>query len=233
MNGGMKPVLAELIGTFIFFFIGAGAIVADSYSGGKVGLVGIAIAHGLILSIVVSEIGHISGGHVNPAVTFGFLVTGKMKVGTGIAYIIAQLVGGTLSGVALRLVYPESAWGPVLLGTPDLAPDVTVGTGILLEAILTFFLVWAVFSTAADPRGLFKTIGGFGIGLTICVDILAGGPLTGASMNPARTFGPALACGFRGPLAGHHIVYWIGPLLGGAIAALLYNGLFLKDAEKA
>lgn len=212
-----RPCLAELIGTFALCFIGAGAICTDALTGGDVTLLGIAVAHGLVLSIAISATGHISGGHINPAVTCAFLATGRISGGKAAQYIVAQLVGATIAGFALRAIFTQDVWGKVNLGTPGLAAGVGQGRGILIEAILTFFLVFAVFGTAVHSKA--PKIGGFGIGLTIAFDILMGGPLTGASMNPARTFGPGLAAGFWDG----HIVYWIGPLLGGVVAGLVYD----------
>jgi MIP family channel proteins len=219
-----RACVAEAVATFGLCFIGAGSIILNAHTNGAVGLIGVALAHGLILSIMVSSFGHVSGGHVNPAVTFGFMVTGKLDTGTGIAYILSQLAGGTVAGLLLRLIFAPDVWTKVSLGTPMVAPGVGFGAAVLLELILTFFLVTAVWGTAADDRH--PSIGGFGIGLTIAADILVGGPLTGASMNPARTFGPALAGGGFDGL--NHLIYWIGPLAGGALAALLYNGVFIK-----
>jgi MIP family channel proteins len=217
MRVAWKPCIAELIGTFALCFIGAGAICTDALTGGKVGLLGIAVAHGLALSIAISATMHISGGHLNPAVTCAFLATGRMKSDMAGQYILSQIVGGTLAGVFLKTVYDERVWNRVHLGTPALGSEVTQGVGIFVEAILTFLLVFAVFGTVVDPKA--PKIGGFGIGLTLAFDILMGGPLTGAAANPARAFGPALAAGFWD----HHLVYWIGPLLGGAIAGLVYD----------
>lgn len=219
MRIAWKPCTAELIGAFGLSFIGAGAICADALTGGKVGLLGIAVAHGLVLSIMVSATGHLSGGHLNPAVTGAFLVTGRMKPEMAAQYVISQLIGATLAGFALKACFLEVTWRKAMLGTPMLAAGVTQGRGILIEAILTFFLVFAVFGTAVDTNG--PKIGGFGIGLTIAYCILMGGPLTGASMNPSRTFGPALAGGYWNG----HMVYWIGPLIGGAVAGLLYDAI--------
>ncbi len=224
MQTWWKPCLAELIGTFALVFIGAGAICTDSLTNGGVGLLGIAVAHGLVLAIIVSGTGHLSGGHINPAVTLGLLSAGKIKPDMAIRYIISQLVGASLAGLVLRIIYRPEVWQPVNLGTPGLGEGVGMGTGILVEAILTFFLVFTVFATAVDDRGVWKAIGGFGIGLVLTFDILMGGPLTGASMNPARTFGPALFAGYWDG----HLVYWIGPILGGWLAALVYKGAFLK-----
>ena len=219
-----RSCVAEAIGTFGLCFIGAGAIVLDTKTNGAVGLIGIALAHGLILSVMISAMGHVSGGHFNPAVTVGFMVTKKQDVRTGISYIISQLIGGTVAGLLLRAIYAAEVWQKAGLGTPKLADGVSFGTGILIEIILTFFLVTAIWGTAVDDRK--PNIGGFGIGLTIAANILMGGPLTGASMNPARTFGPALAGGgFDGI---NHLVYWIGPITGAVIAAMIYNHILIK-----
>lgn len=217
MNDKWRANLAEFVGTFVFFFIGAGAIITDTYTKGSVGLIGIALAHGLILSIMVSAFGAVSGAHFNPAVTIGLWVAKKVDLETVVSYIVAQLVGGVLAGFALKAIFPEAVWMSSHLGTPALAAGVTPMTGIFLEALLTFFLLLAVLGTAVDSKA--PKIGGFGIGLTVAVDILVGGPLTGAAMNPARVFGPGLAAGFWD----HHWIYWIGPLLGATVASFLYT----------
>jgi MIP family channel proteins len=219
----VKPAVAELVGMFSFVFIGAGSIVSNTYSHGAVGLLGIALAHGLALSIMISVFGATSGGHFNPAVTVGFLVTRRIKPDLAAVYIAAQLVGAVLGGLALRAVFAESVWKVTHLGTPALAPNVSFGTGVLVEAILTFFLLLAVFGTAVDARA--PKIAGFGIGLTVMMDIFVGGPLTGAAMNPAIAFGPAVASGYFT----NHLVYWIGPLIGGIVGALLYNDVILRE----
>ncbi len=218
----VKPVVAELIGTFGFVFIGAGSVITNTLTHGAVGLVGIALATGLALAIMITIFAATSGGHINPAVTVGFLVTRRIAPLLGLLYIVAQLVGATLAGLLLRVMYPQAVWQAALLGTPNLAPGVSFGLGVLIEAVLTFFLLLAVFGTAVDPRA--PKIGGFGIGLTVIVDILVGGPLTGASMNPARTFGPALAGGFWQ----NDLVYWIGPIIGAVIAASIYEYVILR-----
>ncbi len=221
-QGYVKPLIAELIGTFAFVFIGAGSIITNTLTHGALGIVGIALAHGLALSIMISIFAATSGGHINPAVTIGMLVTRRIAPLPGILYIVAQLVGATLAGLLLRAVFPSAVWQAAQLGTPNLAPGVSFATGILVEAVLTFFLVLAVFGTAVDPRA--PKLGGFGIGLTVAMDILMGGALTGASMNPARTFGPALAGGFWQ----NDLVYWIGPIIGGVVAALIYEYVILQ-----
>ena len=218
-----RQAIAEFIGTFALIFIGAGAIVADKVMGGTVGLTGIALAHGLAIATMVSALGAVSGGHFNPAVTFGFLVTRRIAVSSAAVYVAAQLLGAVVAAAILKGTAPAAAVAAVSLGTPALGNGTAFATGVVIEAVLTFFLVTAVFGTAVDPRA--PKIGGFGIGLVVAMDIFMGGPLTGAAMNPARAFGPALVQGFWSD----HLVYWIGPLLGGGVAALVYEwGLIQK-----
>ena len=228
-----QKLVAEFIGTFILIFVGAGSICADqalrAAGGAGVGLLGIAVAHGLAYSIAVTAIGHISGGHINPAVTIGFWVTKKLGTIEALAYWVAQLAGGIAAAYLLRTLIAEDIWRAVWLGTPLLARDYSVANGIILEAVMTFFLVFVFFATAADERGAFGKIAGFAIGLTVAMDILVGGPFTGASMNPARSLGPALAA----RAWTHHGVYWVGPLLGGALAGALYNSLYLRKSSEA
>ena len=183
---------------------------------------GIALAHGLAIGIMVTSLGHISGGHFNPAITIGFWVTRKISTFDTVAYWIAQLAGGVAAAYLLRRL-PVDVWGPVQLGTPDLANGISRANGMIFEAVMTFFLVFVVFATAVDERGAFDKVAGFAIGLTITMGALFGGPFTGAALNPARAFGPALA-------ANHftnHGVYWIGPLAGGVVAGWMYDTLFL------
>lgn len=225
-----QKFFAEFVGTFALIFFGAGSICADqllkSTNQGSLGLLGIAVAHGLAIGILVSAVGHISGGHLNPAVTIGFWVTRRISTFGALLYWVSQLAGAVAAAYLLRAVIPEDTWRAVALGTPDLAKDFSRTTGMIVEGIMTFFLVYVVFGTAADEQGAFGKIAGFAIGLTVTMDILMGGPLTGAAMNPARAFGPALA-------AQHwvnHGVYWVGPLLGGVVAGWLYDTLYLKKA---
>jgi MIP family channel proteins len=223
----LKPCVAEFIGTFALIFVGVGAI----YNLGSVpgGLLGIALAHGLAIAVMVSATGAISGGHLNPAVTFGVLVGGKISPVKAIAYWIAQLAGATAAGLLCVWLLGS---GAVAGGTPDisqtgtpLVPVVTTAQAIAIEAVLTFFLVFVVYGSAVDVRA--PKIGGLAIGLTVALDILFGGPFTGAAMNPARTFGPALASGHWN----NHLVYWVGPLLGGALAGLIYGRFLIKESK--
>jgi MIP family channel proteins len=214
-----QKVAVEAIGTFILTFIGAGSIIA---TGGNT-LIVIALAHGIALAIAVSAAMNISGGHINPAVTLGMLATRRISVQHAIIYIISQVVGATIAGYLLFGVFPNSLGKSVHWGAPGLGPQTSVPQGILFEAIMTFILVFAVFGTAVDPRA--PKIGGFGIGLAIAIDIMAGGPFTGAAMNPARAIGPMIASLYFA----NWYVYWIGPIAGGVIAALLYHYVILKD----
>lgn len=216
-----KAALAELIGAFTLIFVGAGSIMADALLGGKIGLTGIAFAHGLAIATMVAAAGHLSGGHFNPAVTTAFMATGRLPTGTGLLYIAAQLIGASLAAFFLGASFPEAVRKATLLGTPALGGGISAGTGIIVEAILTFFLVYVIFGTAVDARGP-RAAGGLFIGLVIVMDILGGGALTGAAMNPARAFGPAL---FAGAWA-NQLVYWIGPLLGGVLAGWLYHVVY-------
>jgi MIP family channel proteins len=177
------------------------------------------VAHGLALAVMISALGTWSGGHFNPAVTFGFWFTRRISLTSAITYWVSQLVGAIAASFLLRAVVPGEPGAAVHFGVPMLAAGVSVGQGFLLEFVMTFFLVTAVWGTAVDERG--PKIGGFGIGLTVCMDILFGGPLTGAAMNPARAFGAACASG----VWTDHWLYWVAPMAGGAAAARVYKSL--------
>jgi len=211
-------LVAEALGTFLFFFVGMGAVVLGTHTGdGGGGLVGVALAHGLALAVLVSALGPVSGGHFNPAVTFAVWMTGRIAPAMAGMYVVAQLAGAVVAGLALRVVFPESSWDPTNIGTPAIADGISVVGAIVIEAVLTVVLLIAVFGTAIDPRA--PKLGGLAIGLAVAADILMGGPLTGAAMNPARWFGPAVASG----AFADWYVWWIGPLLGAAVAALVYR----------
>ena len=215
-----QRLISEAVGTFTLIFIGAGSIIATG--GGD--LLTIALAHGLAIGVMVSAVGHVSGGHFNPAVTLAVWVSRRIGTGAAVAYILTQLAAGALGALALRLLLPGVLWEPLNLGTPAVTPGIQAWQGIGIEAVLTFFLVWVVFATAVDPAGAFGKIAGLAIGLTISMDIMMGGPFTGAAMNPARSFGPAVV---SGELTGMW-VYFLGPIIGGTVAALLYDLGVLK-----
>jgi MIP family channel proteins len=210
-----RRLLAEFIGTFALVFIGCGSVLAEPY--GRYGLVGVALAHALVLSVMITALMNISGGNFNPAVTLGLLVARKTDGPTAGAYMVTQLVAGIIGALCVKLLFPAAVVGPSSLGVPTLAPGLHFVQGVVLEAILTFFLVLAVFGTAVAKNA--PRVGGFGIGLVLLFDILMGGGLTGAAVNPARAFGPALVAGRWTAQA----VWWIGPLVGGAVAGLLWS----------
>ena len=227
---------AEGVGTFALTFIGAGAILTTSFTGGEPGLVGIALAHGLVLAIVVSATMNISGGHINPAVTLAMLLTGRIKGPRALGYVVSQLVGASVAGILLMFIFKSmgdvgaQAIVDCKLGTPNLAAGLSPWMGVFVEIILTFLLVFAIFGTAVDPRA--PKVAGFGIGLAVCVDILMGGPLTGAAMNPARTFGTLLGgLSDTASLWSQHWVYWLGPVVGALLGAFTYDK-FIMESER-
>src|SRR5437899_3846517 len=208
----LRPLLAEFIGTFALIFVGIGAIKTAGHD-----VLAVALAHGLTIAAFVSATLHISGGQLNPAVTFGLLCGGHMTIANAVRYWSAQLLGGFSAALICLGLFGRDV---VVMGTPQLAINLNPAQGILVEAILTFFLVFLVYGTAVDKRS--RTLAGFAIGATITLDILFGGPLTGAAMNPARVFGPALASWFWHD----HYVYWIGPLICGALGGFVYGLLY-------
>ena len=225
----LQKLFAEFLGTFALVFFGAGAVCIDFQlrSSGGLGLLGVALASGLTFAIMVSALGHISGGHFNPAITIGYWVTRRLSTLESLAYWAAQLLGAVLAGFFLKLVIPEDIATNVFLGTPELMRDFPRWSGMALEGVATFFLVLVVFATVVDERGTFRSSAAFAMGLTITLGILVAGPLTGGALNPVRAFGPAVA-------SSHWLnwgIYWVGPLGGGFLAALLYDSLYLRKPE--
>lgn len=215
----MKKGLAELIGTLALIYVGV-LVLAQ----GKTDLVGVALAHGLTIACLVCGLMTISGGQFNPAVTVGLLVARRITPAQAGINVAAQMLGGLMGGYLAMMSLPAGT--DLVPGVPDLAPTMDIARGILVEAILTFFLVIVIFGSAVDPR-FGARIGGLAIGLTVTLDILAGGPLTGAAMNPARWFGAAVpAMHFHNAL-----VYFVGPLAGGIAAALVYETFFLDRSR--
>lgn len=211
-----RAYLSEFIGTFGLVFIGGGAVLANGLTNGAVGLVGIALAHGLVLMALIYALSSFCGAHFNPAVTLAMLAHKRISPSEAGGYIVSQLLGATAAAALLLSIFPQ-ATAAQLYGFP-LAPDPL--PAMLLEAVLTFFLVGVIYGLAVNPRavpGLF----GLGIGATVAFDILAGGPFTGAAMNPARAFGPALVSGLWGPQA----IYWVGPIGGALIASFVWEHL--------
>ncbi len=224
----LRRAFAEFVGTFALVFVGVGSIAAASQIHDS-SLVGVALAHGLVIAVMASAVGHISGGHFNPAVTLGFVLARRMNPLLAIVYWAAQFLAAVSGALVLKWVLPGGLADATKLGAPALGAHVSSGAGVVLEAILTFFLVWVIFATAADPRGAFKSIAGLAIGFTITLDILFGGPFTGAAMNPARAFGPQLVNGTWT----NCWVWYVGPAVGGAVAALAYEWLYLRPVGPA
>lgn len=223
MNKLGPALAAELIGTFALVFVGAGAGAL-----GLGGLTGVAFAHGLVVLAFAYAFGHISGTHVNPAVTIGILVAGKIDAAKAASYIVFQLIGGVLAAYALKWVF-----GGVVgnLGAGSLASGLSAGgasvsvtpaAGFFLEALLAFFLVTVVLNAAVSGKA--GNLAGVAIGLTLTLNILMGGPLTGAIFNPARQLGPALAADQMANLP----LYLLAPLVGAAVGGALYRGFLSK-----
>ena len=215
----LRAPIAEFVGTMLFVLVGAGSIVANV--SGPAGSLGIALAHGLGLAILVTIFMPISGGHLNPAVSVALWIGDQIDLKTLGKYVAAQLLGAIVAALLIKAFFPSSMARLSSLGTPQMSGAMGIGAGIVLEALFTFFLVSAVFGTCVNPES--QRVGGFAIGLTVLVVAVGGGNLTGAVMNPARAFGPALISGDWHTQA----AYWVGPLLGAALAAVAWKFLFL------
>jgi MIP family channel proteins len=221
MKDAWRHFVAEFVGIFALVFVGGGAIITSPLLQVQAAVINIALAHGLILALMVTATMRISG-HLNPAVTAAFLVTRRIEPMMAVTYWIAQFLGATVAALTLKALYPAQIVAVTRLGGQSISADITMLQAISLEAIATFFLTFVVFGTAVDPKA--PKVGGFAIGLTVTCGILAIGPLTGGSMNPARSLGPAFVSGiFEGQTA-----YIIGPVLGAIVAGLLYDRLFLR-----
>nr|XP_010917707.2 probable aquaporin TIP4-3 [Elaeis guineensis] len=219
----IRAVLAEIVLTFLFVFAGVGAaMTAGKMAGGTdtiMGLTAVAVAHALVVAVMISAGLHISGGHLNPAVTLGLAVGGHITLFRSILYIIAQLLGSSLACLLLKYLTGG-------MDTPihALAAGMGAVQGVIMEIVLTFSLLFSVYATIVDPKkGIIAGLGPLLVGLVVGANILAGGPFSGASMNPARSFGPALASWDWTD----HWVYWVGPLIGGPLAGFIYEHVFL------
>lgn len=218
-----KNLIAEFVGTFALIFIGAGAVAI-----GAGGLMGAAVAHGFVVIAFIYAYGHISGTHINPAVTLAFLIAGEIEFVVALGYWIVQFLGGILGAVLLNVVLPDPGDLGVTILTTEAnggAFTVTATQGLIVEIILTFFLVNTIFNTAVSGKA--GNFAGLAIGLGLMFCIVMGGPLTRASLNPARTLGPAIVSGNYADIW----LYFVGPSVGGILAALFYIGV-LKDKGK-
>ena len=226
MENTGKAAIAEFIATFGLVFIGASAVILNS-SSGVLDLTGVALAQGLVLAIMVSITAHLSGGFVNPAVTIGVWVAGKIPSGRAAVLIVAQLLGAIAGAYLVKFLFPPIVYDAGTGGAAVLNSQIASGKGIVLEAVGTFLLVFAVFGTAMDERGPYAKTAGLTIGLVIAFDIMAFGPLTGAAVNPARWLGPALAAGAWD----NWFVWIVGPVAGAIVAAVVYSMVFLRDQQ--
>lgn len=214
-----RALVAELIGTFTLIFIGVGAIAANQISGGALGLTGIALAHGLAIAVMITATAAVSGGHLNPAVTIGLFTAKKIDLTNTLGYVAAQCIGAIAAAFLIKQCVPADVLSAVGMGTPALGANITVSQALITEIILTFFLVFVVYGSAVDHRA--PKVGGLFIGLTVALDIMMGGPISGAAMNPARHIGPALLGGGLQNIW----IYWVGPVAGGILAAQVYKNV--------
>ncbi|KAF7828428.1 putative aquaporin TIP-type RB7-5A [Senna tora] len=220
----IKAYVAEFIATLVFVFAGVGSAIAynevtKDAALDPAGLVAVAVAHAFALFVGVSVAANISGGHLNPAVTFGLAIGGNITILTGIFYWISQLLGSIVACLLLSFVTGKQS-----IPTHGLASGVGAIEGIVFEIVATFGLVYTVYATAADPKkGSLGVIAPIAIGFIVGANILAAGPFSGGSMNPARSFGPAVASGSFAD----NWIYWVGPLIGGGLAGLIYGDVFI------
>ncbi|KAK3137231.1 hypothetical protein QOZ80_5BG0449510 [Eleusine coracana subsp. coracana] len=225
--GCVRAVLAELVLTFLFVFTGVSAAMAAGSGGGPPGaampmatLAAVAIAHALAAGVLVTAGFHVSGGHLNPAVTVALMVRGHISAYRTVLYVAAQLLASSLACILLRYLT-----GGMVTPVHALGADISPMQGLVMEVILTFSLLFVTYAMILDPRSSVRTIGPLLTGLIVGANTLAGGNFSGASMNPARSFGPAVATG----VWTHHWVYWVGPLLGGPLAGFVYESLFMVN----
>ena len=226
-----KKYIAELLGTLLLVFIGAGAVCA-SYSlnmaGGQgTGYAWVIVVFGIVVAAVVYATSYISGSHINPAVTISFLVTGRMDAGTAAFYIISQLLGAVIAGFFLRLLFPDAV-STVHLGTCALGKSVEFWKALLLEAVVTFLFVFTIFATVLGSRRTPGVLAGVAIGLVYLFGALVASSISGGALNPARVFGPAVASGHFD----YHFVWWLGPVSGGIGAVFLYDKIFSGKPAK-
>jgi MIP family channel proteins len=227
LNDAWKAYFAEALGTFWLVTAIAGAVMADALTGGGLGLVGIALALGFGVAAAVFALGHISGAHFNPAVTIAMWAVGKQDAKTSVAYVVSQLVGATIAAAVLVTIFPSVISAATGIGGTFLGAGVSYASGVLAEALLTFILVLTIMGVS-DSRNSSSMHGPLAVGFVLAMDVLIGAGITGASMNPARSFGPALLSGAWDS----QIVYWIGPIVGGALAAFAYKWLFTGSGAK-
>ena len=223
MSSTLKALVAEFVGTFGLVFVSAGALVADMLTNQALGLVGVALATAFVYATMVTMTMNISGGHINPAVTAALWLAKRIDGRTAGSYMTTQLLAAASAALLVSFLFPTAAAEATSLGSVKVSIDITMPQAIVIEALMTFLLVSAVFGTIVSPTA--PKVGGFGVGLVLLFAMLVVGPLTGAALNPARAFGPALVSGdFEG-----HAAYWLGPLSGGLAAGLLWWKVLLPE----
>ena len=223
MNLNKKNYLIELVGTFILVYAITSAATVYSKSG-QLGVIGIGLVHAFVLTAIVFAIGYKSGAHVNPAVTVAFLITKRMNAIDGIFYIIFQIIGGIMAASVVFAIF-----GPAISSSVTLPADNNVIRAFLLETAMTFTLVYIVLTTAATASNKIAPLAGLAIGLTLGFNVIFGGSISGGSLNPARSFGPALITGNLS----YNWIYWIAPVIGGLIAAGLHRLLHEEQDRQA
>lgn len=224
----LKKYIAEFLGTFTLVFVAAGAVCTDYYlrktGNPGLGIIGTSIAFGLATTSVIYAISYISGAHINPAITVAHWITKRLNPNTAVKYIVSQILGASLAGYVLKILFPESLY-TVYLGSAAIGNDISITQGVVMESIISFLLTLTMYGTAIDKRA-YSGFSGLAIGLVVLIGSLIGGPISGGIMNPARAFGPAVASG----QFSHHFIWWIGPIIGSIAAALLYDTV-LADSE--
>jgi MIP family channel proteins len=213
----LRRSAAEGLGTFAVVFVGISSLASNYYPDTGTDLLNSALAHGLMLAVMVSATMAISGGYLNPAVTVGLLVARRLTLQTALAYVASQLLAGVLAALLLKALIPTSIAKAILLGTPRIGANISFGDALAYELVLTFFLVSAVFGTCVTPNG--ARGGALGIGLVLAAGMMAGGPISGGVMNPARAFGPALVSRIWTGQA----IWWVGPIAGAILAAFVWE----------
>jgi aquaporin Z len=216
----LRRTFAEFVGVFALVFIGVGSLIYGDVTGAALG-------QGLVIAVMLSAVGHVSGGHFNPAITLGFVVTRRISLTLALYYWVGQFAAAIAGAALLKWILPAAATDAVKLGAPTLQTDVASGKGVVIEAVLTFFVVFVFFATVVDVRGTFKQIAGLAVGFAVSAGVLLAGGLTGAAMNPARALGPEL-------IGSHWTdawVWYLGPFAGAAVAAVLYDMLYLRPAR--